>query len=155
MMNFTTSPDDTNRYADETDLFQFYRHFGCDGLELMPIEGFTEFPIHSDKIIGVHARCLSDWMYLDRNLLLDHYRKDLEYARAVQAEYVVFHVTQVSYEECLTYRLLHTDMEVAKAAADFINTLLDGQNYQFWFLMENLWWPGLNFLDPAVTRCLT
>ena len=36
----------------------------------------------------------------------------------------------------------------------FINELLDGQKYDFWFLMENLWWPGLTFLHPEDTRTL-
>ena len=40
------------------------------------------------------------------------------------------------------------------AAAAFINELLDGQEYSFWFLMENLWWPGLTFLEPEDTRAL-
>ena len=41
-----------------------------------------------------------------------------------------------------------------RASADLINELLDGQDYPFWFLMENLWWPGLNFLNPDTTRLL-
>ena len=40
------------------------------------------------------------------------------------------------------------------AAAAFINELLDGQDYPFWFLMENLWWPGLNMLDARITERL-
>ena len=34
----------------------------------------------------------------------------------------------------------------------FINELLDGQKYDFWFLMENLWWPGLTFLNPPIAE---
>lgn len=47
-----------------------------------------------------------------------------------------------------------SDAEVVDAAAAFINELLDGQDYPFWFLMENLWWPGLNMLDAAITSRL-
>ena len=90
----------------------------------------------------------------DREELIRHYRKDLDYARRMRAEYVVFHVTQVSYAESLTYEMRHSDAEVVDAAAAFINELLDGQDYPFWFLMENLWWPGLNMLDAAITSRL-
>ena len=48
----------------------------------------------------------------------------------------------------------HTNREVIDAAASFINELLDGQTYHFWFLMENLWWPGLTFENPEDARAL-
>ena len=47
----------------------------------------------------------------------------------VGAEYVVFHVVPVDDEEGFTYQGKHTDREVIDAAADFINELLDGQEY--------------------------
>lgn len=154
LINFTTSSDDTGRFCDREDLKGMIRRFGCDGLELMPLGTDKNEIITSEMIVGIHANCLSDWMDMNTERLLEHYRKDLEFARMVHAEYVVFHVTQVSYAECLTYRLTHTDEQVIPAAARLINLLLDGQDYDFYFLMENLWWPGLNFLDPNMTRYL-
>lgn len=162
-MNLTTLTDDTGRFTSCQDLRDFYQHFGCAGLELMPCDirkdGQVLPPsacpvIEPDMIIGVHARCINDWMELDRPFLVEHYRRQLDYARDMQAEYVVFHVTQVDDEEGFTYRLKHSDEEVVLAACDLINALLDGQDYSFYFLMENLWWAGLNFKNPAVTRLL-
>ena len=86
--------------------------------------------------------------------MIEGYRRDLDYATRMGAEYVVFHVVQVDDEEGITYKLKHTDREVIEEAADFINELLDGQKYDFWFLMENLWWPGLTFLHPEDTQIL-
>ena len=140
MINFTTSPDDTNRYQNSEDLRRFCLQFGCDGLELMPLGEDSRHLISPELIIGVHANCLSDWMNGENDRLLAHYRKDLDYARNVHAEYVVFHVTQVSFAETLACHALHTDYEVIDAAARLINSLLDGQDYSFWFMMENLWW---------------
>ena len=40
------------------------------------------------------------------------------------------------------------------AAAELINSLLDGKGYQFEFLMENLWWPGLTLTRPEITERL-
>lgn len=153
-INFSISEDDTMRYRSSSDLRRFYQQYGCSGLEVMPLES-TRCPlIATDMAVGVHACCITDWMDLDQKQLLNHYWKNLDYAKNMHAEYVVFHVTQVSYEESLTYVMRHTNEEVIDAAIDFINRLLDGQHYHFHFLMENLWWPGLTFEDPALTRRL-
>ena len=153
-VNFSISEDDTARYTDSNDLRRFYEQAGCDGLEVMPLSDDNTHLITPDMAVGVHACCITDWMELDRGLLLSHYRRDLEYAKAMHAEYVVFHITQVGYAESLTYQMKHSHEEVIDAAASFINDLLDGTEYNFLFLMENLWWPGLTFEDPVLTRRL-
>lgn len=153
-MNFTLSEDDLNRYESANDLRAFYSSFGLDGLEVMPLAEDDRKIVTPDMIVGVHARCITDWMGLDTDMLLSHYRQDLDYARQIGARYVVFHITQVGFAESLTYELVHTDEEVVDAAAAFINQLLDGQDYNFYFLMENLWWPGMTMVDPNVTRRL-
>ena len=165
-MNITTSYDDVCRFFSADDLTSFYKSHGCDGLEVMPLDNYDpadlEHPIppeecsliRSSMVRGVHCCCLGDWMDKDREELIRHYRKDLDYAKWMGAEYVVFHVVQVNDEEGFTYVMQHEDREVLTAAASFINELLEGQDYDFWFLMENLWWPGLNFLSPEDTRYL-
>ena len=162
-MNITTSYDDVCRFFSADDLKSFYKSHGCDGLEVMPLDNYDpadlEHPIppeecsliRSSMVRGVHCCCLGDWMEKDREELIRHYRKDLDYAKWMGAEYVVFHVVQVNDEEGFTYVMQHEDREVLTAAASFINELLEGQDYDFWFLMENLWWPGLNFLSPEDT----
>lgn len=162
-MNFTTSRDDVQRYASAEDLRSFYQGYGLSGLEVMPLpceenEGWTAPDacrlIVPDMVAGVHTCSIGDWMGLDRETVLEHYRRDLQYAKRMGAEYVVFHVTQVSAEESWTYQMQHTDEEVIDASCALINELLDGQESSFWFLMENLWWPGLNFRAPDCTRRL-
>ena len=165
-MNFTTSYDDVIRFTSAEELHRFYTEHGCNGLELMPLPYSTaEAPevylppkkcplIVPGMVTGIHCCCVGDWVNRDRKELLRHYWKDLDYAMRVGAEYVVFHVVQVDDEEGFTYERKRTDREVIDAAAAFINELLDGQNYSFWFLMENLWWPGLTFLKPEDTRAL-
>ncbi len=165
-MNITTSYDDVCRFSSADDLENFYKSHGCDGLEVMPLDNYDpadlEHPeppercklIRPSMVRGVHCCCLGDWMDKDREELIRHYRRDLAYAKRMGAEYVVFHVVQVNDEEGFTYVMQHEDREVLTAAASFINELLDGQDYDFWFLMENLWWPGLNFLSPEDTRYL-
>lgn len=153
-INFTSSPDDLGRYSSPRELKEFYQSFGCAGLEFMPLELPVNSYITPDMVVGVHLCCPTDWMNTEEDILIAHYRKELDYAESIKAEYVVFHVAQVSEQECFFYRMEHCDEEVVDAACRLINALLDGKRYSFRFLMENLWWPGLNFLRPAVTRRL-
>lgn len=160
LMNFTTSPDDVQRYASSGDLEGFYRSYGLCGLEVMPLsfqDGAAEAcpVIVPGMVVGVHSCSISDWMELDRGYLLEHYRRDLQYARRMRAEYVVFHVSQVSLEESFTWQMRHTDEEVIDASCELINELLAGEEEDsFWFLLENLWWPGLTFRDASCTKRL-
>lgn len=92
--------------------------------------------------------------------LIRYYRRALDDAQALAVDYVVFHVSQVSVDETLGRPFRYTDQDVIRAAADAINRSLapgasdTGTPYTFEFLMENLWWPGLNWRDPDVTRAL-
>ena len=152
---------------------------GCDGLE--GIWAGEDFPpgLPEDMIIGYHLTFFLDWLDLcredrsaleqkfgamenvlrfyggtGRDALLELYRTDLERAGALKPEYVVFHVSDVSVEESYTYRWLHSHEEVIDASAEIINTLLDGRDWPFEFLMENQWWPGFTFTDPDLTARL-
>ena len=82
------------------------------------------------------------------------YRRDLEFARQMQAEYVVFHASQISEVEATTYHFSHTDTQVVDACCRLVNSLMDGQSYTFLFLLENQWWPGLTFLRPEIAGAL-
>ena len=86
--------------------------------------------------------------------LLDAFRADLAYAEEVGAEYVVFHVSDVSPEETLRYSRFHRDEEVIDASAEFLNLLFKGKEYPFALLLENLWWPGFTMTDPHMTERL-
>lgn len=87
-------------------------------------------------------------------VLLERYRADLARARALGAQYVVFHVSDISIEEGFTYRWLHTNAEVIDASAELINALLRDVPPEFDFLVENQWWPGFTFTDPEMTARL-
>lgn len=86
--------------------------------------------------------------------LLAQFRAELDYAKAMGARYVVFHVSDVSPEETLTYRRLHSDETVIDASAELLNLLFKGSEYSFELLLENLWWPGFSMTSPAMTARL-
>ena len=175
-MNITATGEDLDRYESADDLHRFYHDRGLAGLELM-LCGCRELPdkVTAGEVVGIHLRYWPCWLDFwrgdvdalrreygddetwkayygpDREAFLAPWREELEMARRVGAEYVVFHVSECTLEETVTYRFRHTDEEVCDAACEIINALLDGQEYDFHFLVENLWWSGLNLQQPAVT----
>ncbi|MEF9973442.1 MAG: TIM barrel protein, partial [Clostridia bacterium] len=68
--------------------------------------------------------------------------------------YVVFHVSDVSPNESISYVFRHTDEAVVQAAAELINRACENRTDGFDFLVENLWWPGLTMTRPEITRAL-
>ena len=166
-----------NRAAER--LRQFILDCGCDGAEI--ICNGTEEPLWacSEYAVGYHMMFYADWMDFwngntkalsrkfgseavwqefyggrGRSALVGQFHQDLLRAERIGARYVVFHVSDVSIEEGFSYQWEHNDKEVVDAAAELINLLLDGQDYTFEFLMENLHWPGLTFTDPEITHRL-
>ncbi len=152
--NLSTYPDEIAAYTSSEDLRTFYEQFGCAGVEVLPFELKPCEKVTEDMILGVHCRCVNEWMDHDYPEMIEHYRQDLDYAESVHAKYVVFHVTQITCLEFMTHQTFHTDEEVIDGASCLINDLLDGQHYSFYFLMENLWHPGLTFLRKDMTKRL-
>lgn len=152
---------------------------GCDGIE--GIWAGEEIPADFPKTLltGYHLTFYPDWLDFYRGnekalikkfgslesaygfyggnkseALLDLYREDLMRALALGADYVVFHVSDVSIEEGYTYRWLHSDEEVIDSSVEIINHLLSGIEPEFDFLVENQWWPGFTFTEPQKTSRL-
>ena len=152
---------------------------GCGGLE--GVWGGEDFPpdLPADLIVGYHLTFYPDWLDFYRDdraalvrkfgsldtarrfygglgpeVLLEQYRQDLSRAAALGAEYVVFHVSDVSLEEGYTYQWLHSSAEVIDGAVEVINTILAGRDWPFAFLVENQWWPGFTFTQPEETARL-
>ncbi len=89
-----------------------------------------------------------------RSQLVARFRKDLQRALDLGAEYAVFHVSDVRMREVYTYEFSHTDRQVCDCACELINELFDGVSTDIALLLENQWWPGFTFCDPAMTRRL-
>ena len=179
MINMTDYAFDVERFRDEAEAQKYVKELGMDGFELLPCEGGREDFFTEKSVTGVHLRYFDEWVDLwkgdydalkkeygtleqaekvfhglDRSCILQRFQEDLRRAKKLKAEYVVFHVSDVKVSELFTYECAHTDEEVIDASAQLINLLLDGQDYEFDFLMENLWWPGLTMTRPEMTRRL-
>ena len=166
-------------YGGAEGLRQELRELGCQGFEgiwnLEPVPaGFA-----AELIVGYHLTFYSDWLDFYREdkaaleekfgsleaarafyggwgaeHLLALYRADLTRAKSLGAEYVVFHVSDVSIEEGYTYRWRHSHEEVIGASVEIANALLAEEDMGFTFLAENQWWPGFTMTDPALTERL-
>lgn len=167
-------------YGNMAGLISDCKEVGLDGCEFiwdhMP---YTEELPPTDIAIGYHmlfyAHWLAFWRRDEEELMREygswdmvrdyyhgeepadmvaHYKADLQHAVDLDAEYLVFHVSDVAIPECFTYQFAHSDEEVVDAAAELINQILDGMDTKMAFLMENQWWPGLKLTDPAIAQRL-
>ena len=153
-MNLTSSFEDFERYKDANDIKSYYQSLGLDGIELMPFYPVDESFILPEMVNGVHMNCIANWIDMDTDALIRHYKRDLDYAKSVKASYVVFHIAQMTDMEALTLNFLRSDEEIIEKAAALINDLTSNGDYEFDFLMENLWYRGLTFLRPEIARYL-
>ena len=84
--------------------------------------------------------------------LVKSYRLQYERAKKLGAEYMVFHVSHVLPEDSFTYDFDYSDEEVMQATIELVNAAFPKDEQGPLLLFENLWWPGLNYKDPALTK---
>ncbi|MCK4259841.1 MAG: TIM barrel protein [Halanaerobiales bacterium] len=89
---------------------------------------------------------------LDPEVLIDYYKKEFEIAKKLKVKYVVFHVSHVEILHTYSWKFTYNDWDVLKAAAELINESFQDSDESITLLFENLWWPGLNFLDAELTQ---
>lgn len=173
LMNITTYEDDLGRYRDRADLEAFYCSFGLDGLELMEGQPDRRGLLTAENVVGAHLRYDSAWMdfwlgNLDRltaefgsleaayahfggstrQALVGKFQNNLNFFIPYQPEYLVLHVSDCTMAESMLRNYHYTGSQVIDAAAQLVNGLeIPGQP---WLLFENLWYPGLNMLEPEL-----
>lgn len=84
--------------------------------------------------------------------MVTNYRIQYERAKQLEAEYMVFHVSHVLPEDTFTYSFDYSDEEVMQAAIELINAAFPKEKEGPLLLLENLWWPGLNYKNPKLTK---
>lgn len=177
-VNMTTSEDDVRRFQDKADCARFLQ--GFDGVELMYFDGAERDVIPSGRVTGLHMSYHANWLdfwrqneaelikeyddletcrmcyggTLDKNRLVEEFRRDHALAKKFGAEYMVYHVSDCSIEETFTRKFRYTDEEVVDAACEIINEAMDGEDDGIALLLENLWLPGLRFTRPEITKRL-
>ena len=178
LFNITTCDYDLARYAGADDLTRVLREYALDGLEVLPIGENSLGWIPPRMVPGIHLTYFNSWLdayrgdaarveaeygsmeEAERQLggpadgLARRLRAQLDWCQSIGAQYVVYHVGNITLSETASCRFEHSDEQVVEAALEIINQALDGREYGFWFLMENLWGPGFTFTRPEITRAL-
>lgn len=180
LTNFAVYEGCLDEYEGPEDLARECRDLGLDGLEVVwGEEDEISMQPPSDLITGYHMLFFSTWVDFwqgseaalleefgtweavcqcygaeNRRQLVERFRRDLRRAIDLEAEYAVFHVSDVLMHECYTYSFSHTDSQVCDCACDLVNQILDGMDTGIMLLLENQWWPGFTFCDPAMTQRL-
>jgi hypothetical protein len=176
LINLTTDAVDLERFASRSDLESLL--FGFDGLELMYLSEDTRDIVCGSHVVGIHMNHFHYWLDLwngdeqtlfrelgsaeaieryyggiGRDAIIMRLRRDLDAALRYGAEYVVFHVSDAGMLESMTRQFRHTDEEVIRASIDLLNIVF-ADAPPVTLLLENLWHPGLTFLDPEMTKML-
>jgi len=178
-VSFPAYADGLAEYENPEDIICHCRQMGLDGVETIWGDDDTIDTLPDGFSLGHHLTFFPDWLDFwrgdekallrkfgsreaytaiyggtDADTLLNLYRKDLAKAERLGAKYVVFHVSDVSVEECYTYEWEHSHREVLEASIEVINILFGERNYPFALLVENQWWPGFTFTSPEDTDYL-
>lgn len=157
----------------------FLNHHHLDGLEMMLCAPWDKRLHRKEWIRGVHLKfwpCWMDFWRQNQSALLEEfctmemvkeyygsespdgwlrlYGENICQAQATGAEYMVFHVSQVSTSELFHWQFRYRDTEVIQAAIEIVNELAKQLSPNVLLLFENLWWPGLRLLDQESTGML-
>jgi len=162
-------------HNDFTKLRTFIQDQGLDGIEMLLYKNLDTSILPKDLIHGHHLLYWPNWLnfwkgneealmadFMDRENvehyysgkrpedMLTYYRREFEIAKETGAAYMVFHVAHCGFEEVFTFEHQYDDKAVMEGAIELINRVFEGQGPML--LFENLWWPGLTYRDPELTR---
>ncbi len=175
--NITSMKWDLERYTSVEDFATALE--GFDGVELMDYGDDISPIIRKKKVIGIHMRCPYHWLdfwngdmercireygsekQVYEKFLVEqtarhwwtHFLQDWNRALLHQAEYAVYHISDVTCMECLTGEYAHTDEEVIDAACEMINQALPATAEGLAAAGKPVA-SGLTFTRPEMTRRL-
>lgn len=161
------------------DLEYYINKYNFDGIELIKFNDSDNTSV-KEHIKGYHMRFFPSWFELytenfsalyeelkdkkyfkslcggeeSKEELIEYYKKELEIAKELEVEYVVFHACNSKVTESLTYNFKYSDKEILDGVISLINEVFDDKKYNFKLLFENLWWPGLKLLNKEEVEYL-
>ena len=163
-------------FEDAAALRKFCNRHGCDGIELILCgDDFSKF--EAGIVRGLHLVFFPEWIslwrndfeYLDSEFgsraawqdfyraqdaegLLSVYRRELDCAQRLGAQYVVFHMGDNALGEYFTRKPRWSEREQLEASIEFLNCLFGGMEYSFDLLLENMWLGCMNLTNAASTQ---
>ncbi|MBN1431365.1 MAG: TIM barrel protein [Methanomicrobiaceae archaeon] len=176
LMNFSIYEYDLKKFDNDwNNLRNLLKNHELDGIELLV--NFEEVPdkIPADIINSVHLPSFMGWYRLweDENFRVPeeipdesvkyfyggHSREEivsnfcdcLVYASVLEPAYGVFHAAYTEIGTAFQNIQPYSDNEILEGTAEFLNEVASrfpGGEPPFEIYIENLWYPGLTFLDP-------
>jgi sugar phosphate isomerase/epimerase len=156
---------------------EFINRNKLNGLELMVLKGYDQKNIPKDTVVGMHMGYWSMWLDfwrgdkdalieqfgseeniisfyggLDKNILIDHYKYEIETAKNIGVEYAVFHVTHAEILHTYNFEFTYSDWDILEAAAELVNESFGSEDEGFTLLFENLWCPGLKLTNANLVK---
>lgn len=178
LFHLSTTPKQLGMFEENwVDIKEFVSKNYMDGIELGLTIDYNLEKIPKEIIAGVHLSFYPMWLDFWRGnkeelakqfatkealyayykgespeCLVESYKKQYERAKALGAQYMVFHVSHVLPEDSFTWQFNYTDQEVMEATLELVNAAFPREEDGPLLLFENLWWPGLNYKDAKLTK---
>ena len=111
------------------------------------LKSFTQYDDSMLKEYGITEEEYDKYAGVYKNAV-----EEIKIAEKLNAEYAVFHVSNVRTKDCFNYEFTYTDKEVVDATIEIVNEIFKGLDNNITILFENLWWPGLKMTDPELVR---
>lgn len=130
---------------------------GLQGIELF-VYGEEIFPnnfeLYKELAYGVHLKFWPDWMDTERfdETWPERLKANIRVALAYEPKYLVWHVANCRLAEIYTYEHFYDSRQVLEATLAVYNSVKEAIPENVIVLFENLWWPGLNLLEPAEVK---
>jgi sugar phosphate isomerase/epimerase len=176
LLNFSVYSVHTSLFDDDwRAVADFVTALGLDGIELLIAEQQPLPELPPGLLGGIHLpywiRWLDVWQQgaaapisADERCFLAGdagdagHMVELQYAlwqqaARLQPRYAVFHISHVTMEHTFNRAFTYSAAEVVAATADLLNAVaarFPGGEPPVRLWLENLWWPGLTFADPAL-----
>ena len=176
LMSFSIYEYDLNKFDNCWDnVLSLMQRHQLDGIELLV--NFEEVPetIPADIVTSVHLPSFMGWYRLwedenfrvpeeipdeslkyfyggkSRDEVVSNFCESISYASVLKPEYGVFHAAYTEIGTAFQKVQPFSDREILEGTAEFLNEAahrFPGGEPPFEIYIENLWYPGLTFLDP-------
>ncbi len=177
LINFSTHSGDTARFNhDWSAVAAYVTALGLDGLELLL--GYEAPPALPPGLVqAVHLPFWLTWLDIWRGRvaiatgsdefirwtyggrtadeLIAGQQQVWQYAAWLNPAYMVFHVSHIEPAHTFTRAFSYTSTEVCQATASLLNavaTTFPHSEPPVRLALENLWWPGLTFIDDTAEQ---
>lgn len=150
-------------------LIDFLNENQLDGIELLLHGNYEINNIPKQLVKGLHLSYFPTWLdFFNEDEIYKHdfpeqqdlmntfegvtpeaiverFKKDYEVAKALEVEYMVYHVAHVRLKDAFSFTYEYSNEDVLNATAKIVNQIFDHDS-DVELLFENLWWPGLQLL---------